>query len=361
MKSTRHLLIPVAIVLLVAFALAGCQSVATTSAKLRNQEGNYDLAIQLARQAIAENPDDAEAYFQLGVSYSYLDSVSLAYQNFSRALELDPKRERDVSNNIQHNFAKHYKLGQSAYNRQDYEGAAEEFELSTEADPKQAVGFYNLGVSYARLAENDPSYNDKVIDAMDHVLELSDPSDANYIKALEQAGRALVAAGRADEAQERFKRLVEEDPTSYTVIENIGNDFLKTRQWKGAVIFLKMAAEARSKINDEDFALYYNIGAALFNEGKEEESNDKMLEAVQYYEKALDIQPDEPQTIFNIAVAYVAMEDYKSAVPWLEKYVLVSKDDSKGWQLLARSYSELNEKDKARDALRRFEELRKAQ
>ena len=59
-------------------AAFGCQSVATTSAKLRNQEGNYELAIKLAEEAIAKNPKDAEAHFQLGVSYSYLDSVALS-------------------------------------------------------------------------------------------------------------------------------------------------------------------------------------------------------------------------------------------------------------------------------------------
>jgi tetratricopeptide (TPR) repeat protein len=355
-------MIPVAVILLAPALIAGCQSVATTSAKLRNQEGNYELAIDLARQAIAENPNDAEAYFQLGISYSYLDSVSLAYQNFTRALELDPKKERDVKNNIQHNFAKHYKLGQSAYNRKDYETAAEEFELSTMADPTQSVGYYNLGVSYDRLAVEDPKYHDKVVDAMDKVLELSNPSEANYVKALELAGRALVAGGRADEAEERFRRLVEEDPTSYGVIESIGNDFLNAEQWEGAAVFLKMAAEARSKIDDDDFAVYYNIGAALFNLGKDDTtSNAMVMEAVSYYERALAIQDDEPQTIFNIAVAYVAIDQYNSAVDWLEKYVDVSPDDTRGWARLARSYSEMDQKDKARDALERLQKLRENQ
>jgi tetratricopeptide (TPR) repeat protein len=350
------------LLLIAAVAVVGCQSVATTSAKLRNAEGNYELAIELARQGIAENPNDAEAYFQLGISYSELDSVALAYENFTKALELDPKRERDVKNNIQHNFAKHYKLGQSAYNRQDYQTAAEEFELSTKADPSQAVGFYNLGVSYDRIADSDPSYHAKTVEAMDNVLAISNPSEANYIKALEAAGRALVADGRADEAEERFRRLVEEDPTSYNVIENIGGDFLKARKWEGAAVFLKMAAEARAKIDDEDFALYYNIGAALFNLGKNDTtSNATVLEAISYYEKALAIQDDEPQTIFNIAVAYVAIDQYGEAVPWLEKYVDVNETDPKGWQLLARSYSELDERDKARDALRRYSELRDSQ
>ena len=355
MTFFRKAVVPLA---LLAFAAIGCQSVATTSAKLRNQEGNYEMAIELAREGLAANPLDAEAYFQLGVSYSHLDSVAKAYDHFVKAAELDPKpqRQRDVENNIQHNFAKHYKLGQSAFNRKDYENAATEFGLSSAADPTQAVAYYNLGVAYKFLAKDDPSYHDRAIGAMDKVLELSNPSESNYVKALQVAGRELVEVGREQEAIERFSRLIEEDPTSYGVIEDIGSDLLSQKKWKGAAVFLKMAAEARNKIDAGSFPLYYNIGVALYN--LREEDPNKVTEAIAYYEKALTIQEDEPQTILNIAVAYVAVEQYRDASDWLEKYTSISSTDPNGWRLLARCYSEMGDKDKARDALARFEALR---
>jgi Flp pilus assembly protein TadD len=356
MRSFKSYFMPVAVAVLVPFALAACQSVATTSAKLRNQEGNYELAIDLAKQAIAENPNDAEAYFQLGVSYSNLDSVALAYDNFVTAMKLDPKKEKDSKNNIQHNFAKHYKLGQGAARRDDFQMAAEEFKLATESDPTQALGYYNLGVSYARLGKDvDPKYYDDAIDALDKVLELSNPSEAHYIQALEVAGQALANTGREDEARERFERLIEEDPTNYEVIENIGMDLLEKQQWKGATIFLEMAAEARSKIGAEDFTLYYNIGVA--NYSMRDTDSTAVDRAIMYYEKALDLQPDEPQTTFNVVVAYVAKEDWKNAILWGERYVKISPEDPRGWQLLARCYSEEGDKDKAREALTRFESL----
>jgi Flp pilus assembly protein TadD len=356
MERLKGHIIPIASIVLFAFVVAGCQSVATTSAKLRNQEGNFELAIDLAKQALAENPNDAEAYFQLGVSYSNLDSVSLAYDSFVKSMELDPKKEKDAKNNIQHNFAKHYKLGQSAFKRDDYQTAAEEFGLATEADPTQSIGYYNLGVSYSELAKNvDEKYYNDAIEVLDKVLELSNPSESHYINALSFTGKALAALGREDEARQRFERLIEEDPTSYDVIENIGNELLNNRQWKGAAIFLEMSADARSKIGAEDFSLYYNIGVANYNLRDEDPA--RIDRAIMYYEQALDVQPDEPQTIFNIEVAYVAKEDWRSAIDWGEKYVKINENDPKGWQLLARCYSEVGEKDKATQALSRFEEL----
>ena len=142
MTRARSLWIYAVLVMIAAF---GCQSVATTSAKLRNQEGNYELAIKLAQEAVAKNPKDAEAHFQLGVSYSYLDSVALAYEHFMKAKELDPEKAADVDNNIQSNFAKHYKLGQSSFNRAGLKTAASEFELATKANPTQVGGVLQPG------------------------------------------------------------------------------------------------------------------------------------------------------------------------------------------------------------------------
>ena len=346
-------------VLAVVAVAMGCQSVATTSAKLRNQEGNYDMAIKLAQEGLAANPNDAEAHFQLGYSYSKLDSVGLAYEHFMKAMELDPKKTPDVKDNIQSNFAKHYKLGQSAFNRQDFRAASDEFALATASDPMQSNAYYNLGVAYDRIAEEDSTYHEKALAAADKVLELSNPSDANYPRALQLAGSQLVAMGREDEAVNRFQRLIDEDPASYDVIQGIGVDLLNRKEWKGAAVFLKMAAAARAKVSAEDFDVYYNIGVALYNQRQEDPN--ATAEAIQYYQKALELTPDEPTTTFNIVVAYYSMKDFTNSALWGEKFVLLKPQDSRGWQLLAQSYGELGEKDKSTQAAKRYEELRTAE
>lgn len=337
-------------------AALGCQSMATTSAKLRNQEGNYELAIKLAKEALAKDSKDAEAHFQLGVSYSYLDSVALAYEHFMTAKKLDEEKTADVDNNIQSNFAKHYKLGQSSFNRQDMKTAAVEFELATKANPTQAVAYYNLAVAYQRLAMADSTLHVKSLAAADKVLELSNPTESHYIKALQVAGHELVALHREDEAAKRFKRLIEEDPGSFRVIEDIGTAELEQRSYKSAAVFLKLAAEARSKVDAEDAKVYYNIGVSLYNLRKEDSS--RIDEAITYYQKALNITPDDTDTVFNILVAYAAKEDWSNSAQWGEKYVAINPADANGWKLLARSYDELGEKDKYAEAIKRYEMLK---
>jgi superkiller protein 3 len=354
MKITLSL---VCAVLLAAAVFYGCQSVATTSAKLRNQEGNYELAIELSKKALQQNPNDAEAYFQLGVSYSELDSVGLAYDYFMKSMKLDPKKKKMVNDNIRHNYAKHYNLGQKAFNRQDLETSAKEFKMATDADPRQSIGYYNLGVAYSRLGDQDSTYLEKALTALDKVLELATPADKHYIDALKSTGRVLVKLGRVEEAVSKFNRLVEEDPTNYGVIEALGGESLKRKDWKAAAVFFDLAAKARAKIDAEDFKLYYNLGVANYNMAKQDP--EAAMKAINYYKKALELQPDEPTTILNIVYAYYTLEDWQGIITWGEKYVALVPDGEKGWQFLSIAYTKIGDKEKARICSTKYEEIMK--
>jgi protein O-GlcNAc transferase len=341
--------------------LAGCKSVETTSAILHNEAGRYDLAIEKANEALAKNPKDAEAHFQLGVAYSKLDSVGLAYQNFKESATLDPKREKMVADNIQSNFARHYNQALNLQRENDLGGAADEFKLATEADPGQARGFFMLGRVYSELGDSDPKYYTPAVAALDKVLELTSPSDKHYTDALSIAGSTLAKAGKPEEAVARFSRLVEEDPTNYSVIEDIGYKRLDAQDWKGAVVFLQLAHQARAKIGAENFDLLYNLGVAHYQLGRNPVDSDQLAQAVQWYQKALELQPDEPTTTFNIVVAYVVGSEWMQAITWGEKYVAIKPDDPNGWRLLSRSYTEVGDDAKARRCASRYEELSRSQ
>jgi tetratricopeptide (TPR) repeat protein len=351
----------VAIAVTVVAMISGCKSKETTSAIIHNQTGRYDLAIQTASEALAKNPNDAEAHFQLGIAYSRLDSTALAYQNFVEAKKLDPTREKIIDNNIQSNFAKHYNRALNMEKEDDWKTALDELRKATESDPTQPKGFYQLGKACIKLAGDDSThagaYYDRAIKNLDKVLEVSSPSDKTYIDALSLAGEALAVTGRSDEAASRFDRLVEEDPTNYRIIEKIGNDRLDQKDWRGATVFLDLAAKARAKIGAEDFTLYYNLGVAHYQLRKEDPA--QLQKAIEYYEMALNLNPSEPQTTFNIVVAYVQAENWQQAIAWGEKYVSLNPDNADIWRLLGKAYNEVGDQDKARRCLARYEEAMK--
>jgi tetratricopeptide (TPR) repeat protein len=348
------------LVLVAVLATMACKSVNTTSAILRNQEGNYDMAIALCKEELAKNPNDAEAHFQMGFAYSKLDSVALAYQHFIKAKELDPKKEKLVADNIQSNFAKHYKLGQNAGTRGDFKTAANEFDLATQADPRQAIGWFNLGSSYFSLAASDTANAmqdyEKALTAADKVLSISNPSEQVYSRALTLAGKSLVQLGREEDAVERFQRMIEEDPANYAIIQDIGNDLLKAGSWKGAAIFLKMTADARAKVAADDANVYYNLGVAYYN--MRDTDPNALNESVMYYQKSLDLQPDDPATVLNMVLAYTAAEDWQQVTLWGEKLVSLNPNDPTGWRLLAVGYQKLGDMDKFKETMDRYDLLK---
>jgi Tfp pilus assembly protein PilF len=122
---------------------------------------------------------------------------------------------------------------------------------------------------------------------------------------------------------------------------------------------LDLSSRARAKIGAEDFNLFYNLGVANFQMGKEGDA-DALAASIDYYQKALELQPDEPTTIRNITVAYVVAEDWRQAALWGERFVAVKPDDEDGWRILARIYNELGEKDKARQCSARYDEILRA-
>lgn len=363
---TTRIIVAAAVLLAAVSAMIGCKSVETTSAMLHNQTGRYDLAIQKANEALAKNPNDAEAEFQLGVAYSYLDSTALAYQHYTKALELDPKRAELIQDNIQSNFAKHYNTGLNAIKDDELNNAALEFSKAVQADPRDERGYFQLGTTYTRLGDEEPdssalrlSYYGKAVENFDKVLELAKPTDKHYTDALSIAGQVLSRSGKPEEAASRFTRLVEEDPMNYGVIERIGNELSDAKDWKGAAVFLDLAAQARAKIGQEDFTLFYNLGVAYFNLGKDGPDRAMLEKSVEYYEKALVITPDEPSTVRNVVVTQVYAENWRKAAEWGERYASLNPNDPDGWRLLTRVYNELGDKEKARRCELRYDELRK--
>ena len=114
----------------------------------------------------------------------------------------------------------------------------------------------------------------------------------------------------------------------------------------------------------------YNYGVLLLNA-------EKYAEAETQLKKAIEIDPDYENAIYNLGVTYVkwgtAMnkeaekqgvisEDYKqkyeAALPYLEKVVEKDPTNVAIWELLGKVYSVLGMKDDANNAFKKADELR---
>jgi Tfp pilus assembly protein PilF len=270
--------------------------------------------------------------------------------------ELDPKKARDCDNNIQSNYARHYKAGQVAFSQSNVTQAAHEFDLATKSDPKQASAHYNLAVSYSRLAQQDSTYYAKTLAESDKVLELAPSTDPNHMHALQLAATTLVSLGKPDDAVARMQKTIDEDPSKYALVEEMGNDLMNDKKWAGASSFLRLAADARAKVSADDAKVLQSIGICEFNLGKTDPAH--LDEAVIYYQKSLDVGGDDPNTVFNMMATYIKKADWENAALWGEKYVLLAPSEADGWKLLAQCYGQLGQDDKAAEAMAHYSTLK---
>lgn len=344
-----------ALLLLISFALLGfysCKSVETTSAMIHNDTGNYEKAIEMAIIALEKNPNDAEAHYQLGFAYSNTGKMREAYDEFKAAARLDPKNKLKVSEEaIKHNWAKHYNNGLSLYSAESIESAAKEFEKATESDPREVKGWLNLARVYYTLARNDTIYLEQTYAVVDTLMARATPEEEEYGSALAISGKVMVRRGMEDKAVEIFDKLLLDDPLNFEIVEDVGNNFLGSSDWEGASKFLDMAAKARMKADAEDFELYYNLGIVYLK-------LEKYIEAIDAYQSALRLMPDNKIASYSLLLAYYQSELYDEGVMLGEQYTAtVAPDDPRGWQVLSLIYNKKGMKIKAEEAYKRFQEL----
>lgn len=351
----RKSLFLVAAVLIVIGGLYGCKSVETTSAMLHNQTQSYDKAIESAKLGLEKNPNDAEAYYQLGYSYSKKDSMSLAYENFKKAAELDPNREKLVEDNIKSNWAGHYNNGLSEQQLGNLKGAVEEFDKATKADPRRLKSWLRLVRIAFTLADEDSVYLEKTYEATDSLRLRLDKEHESYTTALSIIGRIEAYRGNIDRALESFEALIDEDPTKVKSIESTAEDFRAKGEWASAAKFYEIAIDGYERSGEENFAVYHNLGL-VYRQQK------KYHKAIVAYESAHRIKPKDKVAAYSLLVTYYQAKLFDQAIMFGEEYTQkIAPEDPRGWQVLSASYKEKGFKIKAEEAYKKYLDVQKSE
>ncbi|MDD5493929.1 MAG: tetratricopeptide repeat protein [Dehalococcoidia bacterium] len=138
-------------------------------------------------KAIELNPQYASSYEQLGIVFSSSEQYDKAIENYSRAIELQPKATTYFSRGVTYYF-----------NKQDDE-AVKDFTTCIEMDPKFAAPYYSRGAIYSIKGENTKALAD-----LNKALEL----DPNYSWAYLTRGQVNAALGNKTEAVADFNSAI---------------------------------------------------------------------------------------------------------------------------------------------------------
>ncbi len=365
-----------------------CASTELTSAKLYIQQKNWDKALETLQTEVAKNPKSDEGYYLLGTVYSELEKTDEMIAAFDESLAISNKYEKSIKEYRTFQWANNFNRGVSLFQRG-----------SKATDKDSTTMYYNLAIG---------AYQKAII------LE---PDSAETYRNL---AFAYLTSGKAEESVEPLKKLIDLEQAEegyqylgevyYTLGANMMSDYQNTKNVADSVKAMGYLESSITTLNEGlqkfpensemqvaitssyiaankiDVAISsaeklvekdplnkvyrYNYGVLLLNV-------EKYAEAETQLKKAIEIDPDYENAIYNIGVTYVKWgtainkeaekqglisEDYKKkyemAVPHLEKVVEKDPTNVAIWELLGKVYSVLGMTDDATNAFNKADELR---
>lgn len=232
---------------------------------------------------------------------------------------------------------------QQALDRKDYAAAVPSLDAIVKLQPDMVPAWFNLAYAYTGLHRNDEAVEayrktlqlqpdlfdaqlnlgillvemQRAPEAAEHLEKAAALKPENH-RAHLYAGRALSAAGKSEEAEQQYLAALILDASSAMTHFDLGQLYLDQKRFEPALQFFEKASELDPKLTQAQ------LGLALAAEGL------KMpKEAVKHFEQYLAAQPGDAETRFHLAKLYLEEGENDQALASLEK-VREAKPDLAG-------------------------------
>ena len=278
------------------------------------------------RKAIAVNPNNPDAYSNLGEACRATGRLDEAIANYRQAVELKP------------GFAEvHYNLGSALRERGQFKEAVDAFRRALELKPAFAEAHNNLGV-----ALRDGGQLEEAITAYRRALELK-PDNTEVHNNL---GVALRDRGQLEEAIAACRHALQLKPDFPEALNNLGNALRDRGQLEEAIAAFHRVVT----LKPGDPKAHYNLGNALREQGQPEE-------AIAAFRRALQLKPDDPDVHINLGNALREQGQFEEAIVAYRRALLLKPDYSEVHINLGNALRDRGQLDEAVAAYRRALQL----
>ncbi len=228
------------------------------------------LTISVAFNLFASYERSAEFHHNLGSILYSKGRVDEAIAHFQKALGIS-----------QNDGEAYTGVGAVLLQKGQVDEAIVQFQKALELLPDSATAHHNLGFAFLQKGRVD-----EAIAQFQKALELQ-PNDG---EADNDLGLVLLRKGRVDEAINQFQKALELQPNYPDAHNNLGLALLQKGRVDEAITHFKRAVE----LHLDSAAAHYNLGSALFQKGLVDE-------AITCFQKALELQPNNPNTLNQLA------------------------------------------------------------
>ncbi|HDK41675.1 MAG TPA: tetratricopeptide repeat protein [Nitrospirae bacterium] len=222
-----------------------------------------------------------------------------------------------------------------------FKDAISEFEKALELKPDSATALYNLGNIYLESGLTDK--------AVENYLKALDHKSHHAAQIHNGLGLAYKAGGDYKEAIRQFKSAVAVNPAYRLAYYNAANTYSKMEDFHEAVEYYEKALELgydRTLLPD----IYNNMGLALGRKGDN-------ARAIEIFEKAIRLFPGYLPYYANLGNEYMKKNDLDMAIDVFSRGLLVREE----WYLyanLSHAYAKKGEEEKSRLARQKADMLK---
>jgi tetratricopeptide (TPR) repeat protein len=335
----------------------------------------YDVAVESFTKAVAADPKDYAARFQLGLAYSLLGKDSEAIPHYRTALELKPGlyeaelnlgicllRVKDAEGALPHLRAaaeqkpretqSAFYLARALLEKGQWKEAESAFATVLSLDGGSAASELGLGEALAyqgRRSEAEPHLRKAVSTEpiyKDSLLQLASLYEENHQApeaialyrefpdnpgALERMGALLLNTGHADQAVPALEAAVAKSPSSANRVA-LAQAYVKTKQLEKAAPLVANAVASEPR----DFELRMFYGRLLRDQRKFTEAGPQFLAASQ-------LKPDAAEGWTELAGVLVIEEQYAQGIAALDRVRALGAESTGHYYLRAMALDHLHQ------------------
>gem|GEM_PF-2426510 len=329
-----------ATMVLLAFAAlaASCAPPEITSAKLYMRNKDWSNARASLEKAIELYPDNAEAHKIMGDLEVNTQNWEAAKYHYDRAAVLSPTQAREVERILEGYWATNYNNGVALINRGELEAAEGQFLVASILLPERPSAWMNLGYVYGRTGRTD-----RAMEMYAKVLDL-DPDNTDVRKNM-----GIMYFNQQDYARcvEYLEPVIADNMDDPATVSSLGISFVRIDQKPKALDLYNRALD----LDPDNLDNQWNIAFLHLQEGDNES-------ALPYLMRVIELDPFSAEAFEQIGYTYTDKNELEKAYPYLEKAVELNPNNPTIWQFLGIYYVQNGEVDKGTQAFLRAEQLR---
>ncbi len=296
--------------------------VATLLALPAGLKADENPIIKSYRQAVAANPNDVIAHYNLGLSLYQQGHLDEARQMLEKSVNLN-RGDRAAHGQVD---GLAYQILGSLYlsSLHDPGKAINAFEKSIKVMPNDFETLYLLGTAY-----RDDRREDKAIETLALAAEAgkNKPNQRdNLYDTYLQLGRLYAQTKKNDDAVAAYQQALAINPQGEDALANIALIYHQQNDADHAITYL----EKLVKLDPDHFQANYLLGLNYFKK----KQYDKMEAA---YKRAIAVKPDLAEAHFNLGMAYFLQTRYDLAIASLKKVIELNPKDGEAFNLLGQS------------------------